>query len=202
MIPALAKVYIPLLGSVTAALWPTMPDRPTLAAQIEQETCASLTSKKCWNPKAELKTSREYGFGLGQLTVTPQFNNFKAAKGWDRSLAGWEWSDRFDPAMQLRALVAYDRNLYLQVKFAATPEDRLAFTFSAYNGGLGGVLKDRRMCAAIKGCNPNVWFGHVERHSFRSKTAVKGYGQSFFDVNRGYVRNIMVIRAVKYRGLL
>lgn len=202
MIPALAKVYLPLLWSVLALLWPTMPDPALLAGQIEQETCPSLTHRKCWNPRTELKTSREYGFGLGQLTVTEKFNNFEAAKGWDRSLAGWRWEDRFDPQMQLRALVAYDRNLYGQIRFGASDRDRLAFMFSAYNGGLGGLLKDRRLCAAVAGCDRDRWFGHIEQQSFRAKTSVKGYGKSFFEINREYVRNIMDVRSLKYRDLL
>lgn len=202
MIPVLAKLYIPVLASVLTTLWPSMPDKPLLAAQVEQETCVSLTGKGCWNPKTELKTSREYGFGLSQITITKQFNNFTAAKGWDKSLANWQWSNRYDPEMQLRALVAYDRNLFEQIKLGATDEDHLAFMFSAYNGGFGGVLKDRRMCSAIKDCDPDKWFDNVEKHSFRSRTAAKGYGQSFFDVNRGYVKKIMIERVEKYRGLL
>lgn len=202
MIPALASVYMPVLAVAIAALWPQMPDPPLLAGQIEQETCSSLTSKKCWNPRTELKTDREYGFGLGQLTVTPRFNNFEAARGWDKSLAGWKWEDRFNAEMQLRALVAYDRNLYSQIRFGATDQDRLAFMFSAYNGGLGGLLKDRRMCAATPKCNPEAWFGHIELNSFRAKTAVSGYGKSFFHINREYVRNIMFVRSDKYRGAL
>lgn len=202
MIPALATVYLPMLAAVIALLWPSMPDRALIAAQIEQETCPSLTSKKCWNPRTELKTSREYGFGLGQLTVTKKFNNFEAARGWDKSLAGWKWEDRFNADMQLRALVAYDRNLYSQIHFGATDQDRLAFMFSAYNGGLGGLLKDRRMCASVKGCDPERWFGHIENHSFRAKTSVAGYGKSFFDINREYVRNILFVRSPKYRGAL
>lgn len=202
MIPALATVYLPVLAAVMALLWPSMPDRALIAAQIEQETCPSLTSKKCWNPRTELKTSREYGFGLGQLTVTEKFNNFEAARGWDKSLAGWKWEDRFNADMQLRALVAYDRNLYSQIRFGATDQDRLAFMFSSYNGGLGGLLKDRRMCASVKGCDPERWFGHIEQHSFRAKTSVAGYGKSFFDINREYVRNILFVRSPKYRGAL
>lgn len=202
MIPSLAIVYLPVLATVIALLWPSMPDRALIAAQIEQETCASLTSKKCWNPRTELKTSREYGFGLGQLTVTEKFNNFEAARSWDKSLAGWKWDDRFNADMQLRALVAYDRNLYSQIRFGATDQDKLAFMFSSYNGGLGGLLKDRRMCAAVKGCDPDRWFGHIEQHSFRAKTSVAGYGKSFFDINREYVRNILFVRSPKYRGAL
>lgn len=202
MIPALASVYLPVLASVIVALWPAMPDKPLLAAQIEQETCITLKHPKCWNPKAELKTTREYGFGLGQITITEKFNNFMAAQGWDASLKNWQWEDRYNPEMQLRALVAYDRNLYRQIRFGATEQDRLAFMLSAYNGGFGGLLRDRRLCAGTAGCDPERWFGHVEQHSWRAKTVTKGYGQSFFEINRGYVRNIMTQRVTKYRGLL
>lgn len=203
MIPALAKVYLPVLSSVIASLWPAMADPPLIAAQIEQETCITLKHSKCWNPRAELKTSREYGFGLGQITITSRFNNFVAAKGWDKSLAGWQWEDRYDPEMQLRAVVAYDRNLYHQVApLAATEANRLAFMFSAYNGGYGGLIKDRALCRASPGCDPSRWTGHVERTSFRSRTAAKGYGKSFFEINREYVRNIMVVRSPKYREVM
>ncbi|MDE2465571.1 MAG: lytic murein transglycosylase [Alphaproteobacteria bacterium] len=199
MLPKLAAIYIPILMGQIAALWPAMPAPSTLAAQVEQETCVSLTSPRCWNPHTELKTSREYGFGLGQLTVTPRFNNFKAARTWDKSLRNWQWSDRFDAKMQLAALVAYDRNLFHSIRFGKTSVDRLAFTFSAYNGGLGGVLKDRAVCEHTAGCDPSVWFGNVERTSFRAKVAVAGYGHSFFDINRTYVRNVLIVRRDKYR---
>lgn len=197
-LPAMALLYLPLLVSEVDQSWRDMPDRPVLAAQVEQETCPSLSSKKCWNPKAELKTSREYGFGLGQLTVTSKFDNFKAAKTWDKALADWEWSDRFNPAYQLRALVVYDRNLYRQIRFGKTVNDRLAFMLSAYNGGFGGVIKDRRLCAASEKCDPDRWFGHVESTSFRAKTSVSGYGKSFFEINREYVRNILTVRRDRY----
>jgi hypothetical protein len=191
MLPKLAALYIPVLLAQVGSLWPSMPAPSMLAAQVEQETCVSLESPKCWNPHAELKTAREYGFGLGQLTVTKQFNNFQAAKTWDKSLAGWQWGDRFNPKMQLGALVAYDRNLYNSIHFGATPDDRMAFAFSAYNGGLGGVLKDRALCGHTRGCNPDIWFGNVEKTSFRAKVAVSGYGQSFFQINRGYVSSVV-----------
>lgn len=197
-----ARVYIPMLINVVNVLWPSMSDKALLPAQVEQETCASFRSSKCWNPRAELKTSREYGWGLAMITVTPKFNNFLAAREWDVSLSKWQWEDRFNAEMQLRALVAYDRNLYRQIRFGATERDKMAFMFSAYNGGLGGLLKDRRMCVAVKGCDPERWFGHIEKHSFRAKTATKGYGKSFFEINREYVKNILDIRSLKYRDLM
>jgi len=71
-------------------------------------------------------------------------------------------------------------------------------TFSAYNGGLGGALQDRKLCASVPKCNPNLWFGHVAAHSFKNKTKVHGYGQSFYDINREYVVNVLSKRRVKY----
>lgn len=197
-LPERAREYLPVLQDVVSLKWPSFCRIDVLAAQVEQETCPSLKHRFCWNPRAELKTSREYGFGLGQLTVTPRFNNFEAARGWDAELRDWAWEDRFDARRQLTALVVYDRNLYRSVPAAATEDDRLAFTMSAYNGGLGGVIKDRRLCAGEPSCDPSRWWGHVERHSFRARTAVDGYAKSFYEINREYVRNVMRVRSRRY----
>ena len=197
-LPAGARLYGPMLAATQAQLWPshTMPE--TLAGQVEQETCASLSSTRCWNPRTELKTSREYGFGLGQLTVTSRFNAFEEMRAADPVLRGWSWENRYDPALQLRALVLKDRQSYDRLLATATERDRLAMTYAAYNGGLGGVLSDRRICSGTRGCDPGRWFDHVERTSLKARTVAAGYGQSFFDVNRGYVRNVMLVRSAKY----
>jgi hypothetical protein len=198
MLPKLAALYAPVLMAQIAALWPAMPAPSLMGAQVEQETCVTLTSTRCWNPRTELKTSREYGFGLGQLTITPSFNNFTAARTWDASLKNWQWPDRFDPKMQLKALVAYDRNLFHSITFGTTSDDKLQFMFAAYNGGLGGLINDRHVCMATKGCDPSKWFGNVENTSLKAKVAVKGYGQSFFQINRGYVHSIWFDRRPRY----
>jgi membrane-bound lytic murein transglycosylase MltF len=71
---------------------------------------------------------------------------------------------------------------------------------AAYNGGLGGLAQDRRLCRATPGCDQSKWTGHVEKTSYKAKIAVKGYGKSFFEINREYVRNVMNIRKAKYTG--
>ena len=196
-VPERASLHIPALKSQISQVWPSVPIPASLAGQIEQETCASPTSKKCWNPKAELKTSREYGVGLGQITVTSRFNNFEEVKKLDAKLKSWKWEERYDPARQLRAVVLMDRAAFAKLSFASDYE-RMAFMFSAYNGGMGGVMQDRRL-ALSKGADPNKWFGNVEVYSFKSKTKAQGYGQSFFEVNRGYVRNVLKVRMWKYQ---
>jgi hypothetical protein len=35
---------------------------------VEHESCISLKHKRCWEPTSQLKTSREIGAGLGQVT--------------------------------------------------------------------------------------------------------------------------------------
>jgi hypothetical protein len=202
-LPVRAATYLPMLAGEIDAHWPDAPMRSVLGGQVEQETCPSLKHWKCWNPAAELKMSREYGFGLGQLTVTPRFDNFAEARKLHASLRDWQFADRFDPARQLRTMVLMDRAGYRRLTSLVTDErERLAMALSAYNGGLGGVLQDRRLCAAVKGCEPGRWFGHVERHSLKAKAAAKGYGKSFYEINREYVRNIMTLRAPRYLAAL
>jgi hypothetical protein len=204
-IPPNAKLYLPILKSQIKDAWPTMPLTSSLGAQVEQESCVSLKSRMCWNPHAQLKTSREYGFGLGQLTIAYQangaerFNAWKDVKRLDHKLSSWKWQDRFNPTYQLRAVVVRNHQGYISIKFpTASTYDRLAFMYAAYNGGLGGVLQDHRLCNTIKGCNSEKWFGNVADHSFKSKIKIRGYGQSFFEVNRGYVKNVLVVRRPKY----
>jgi hypothetical protein len=190
---------IALLCALLPQFWAAMPLPSTLPAQMEQETCSSLHSPKCFNPRAELRTPREYGFGLGQLTVTPSFNNFSEVKNTQPALKTWLWNQRFDAEKQIVALLTMDRQAFKACStLMAGPDDALQCAFSVYNGGLGGLRADRRLCANTKGCDPTRWFGNVERVSTKAKVPAKGYGQSFYQINRGYVRNIVLVRRPKY----
>lgn len=199
-VPVNATKYAPLLKQELLKKWPDVKPRAPFAGQVEQETCISLKSKRCWSPEAELKTDREYGFGLGQLTVTKRFNAFDDVKKLDKDLTAWKWENRYDPSYQLRALVVYDKSLYSKLPVPIV--EKPAFMFAAYNGGLGGILQDRRLCQNTQGCNPNLWFGNVEKTSFKSKVKAKGYGKSFFEINREYPKNILQVRAHKYSNLM
>lgn len=192
------KQYLPVLVSEVSERWSSCPIPSALAGQVEQETCPSLKSKMCWSPYAELKTSREYGFGLGQITLTKSFDNFAEARKLDSSLAGWKWENRWNAEFQLRTLVLTDKANYEKFQTAYSEFDRMAFALAGYNGGVAGVLSDRRVCLATAGCNPERWFGNVEHTSKKSRVAASGYGKSFFQINREYVSTILNLRRHRY----
>jgi hypothetical protein len=205
-VPVGAVKYAPILAGEQRLRWADAPVPWTLGGLVEQESCVSLKSPRCWNPRAELKTYREYGFGFGQITIaynadrSERFNEFTELQKKYASLRGWQWSARFDPAHQLVAVVEMTHTLWRQVPPAADDDTRWAFALASYNGGLGALLQDRRVCANAGGCDPRLWFGNIETHSLKSRAPQKAYGgQSWFSINRGYVRNVLKSRRAKYR---
>lgn len=203
-VPKNAQKLISELVDAQKLLWPDAPHPEFLAGQIEQESCISLTHSYCWNPRAELKTKRENGIGIGQFTraYNPdgsiRFDVIDDLQKKHPELRGWNWETRYNALYQLKAIILMDRGIYNRVKGAESDLDRLAFTLSAYNGGEGGLRQDRRLCANTKGCNQNRWKGHVELTSLKAKKPHPGYGKSFYEINREYVVNVLEKRRQKY----
>ena len=203
-LPKNAVPLIPLLRKMEDTLWPTLSMRSFLGAKIEQETCLSLTHSKCWSAHAELKTKREYGFGLGQTTVaynangSERFNVWKDLTRIDPVLKQkWTWDNRFDSELQMRAVVIKSKMSYDAVRFPVYNEyEHLAFGAVTYNSG--SVLIDRKLCLNTPGCDGSKWFGNVERYSAKSRVAAAGYGKSFFEISREYPHNILIVRRPKY----
>ena len=81
---------------------------------------------------------------------------------------------------------------------AQDPINAYAFADAAYNGGIGGVDKERRACYISGECNPKLWFGHVERFCMKSKAVLYGT-RSACDINRYHVKDVLHIRAPKYK---
>lgn len=204
-IPERAKIYLPVLASETANYWPDLKLRSVLASQVEQETCITLKHRYCWSPTAELKTPREYGFGLGQHTQafrsngSVRFDAHAEALARYPSLADWTLENRFNARLQLRAIVLSNRDCYRKVTTLG-PNDynALAMCDAAHNGGFGGLLNERRICARVSDCDADRWFGNVELYSLKSRAKWKGYGASAFDINRLHVKNVMIVRRSKY----
>ena len=203
--PTAAAAKLPILKQELSAYWPELKQRSFVGAQVEQETCISLTHSKCWNELAELKTPREHGVGLGQLTVAydaqgkVRFDTMATLKAkHPKELAALSWQNWKDARLQLRALALMQRDQCAVIKDYASERDHLDFCMAAYNGGLGGLNSDRLSCRATKGCDASKWFGNVENTSLKSKTIIPGYGRSAFQINREYVKNIDVVRQPRY----
>jgi len=179
-----------------------------LAGLIEQESCISLKHKKCWNHEVTLKTPREYGAGLGQITKAYtstgaiRFDALQEIRDKHKELKDLSWNNVLKrPDLQLRAIVLKMRDNYKYYnKYMFNSVDAYAFADAAYNGGIGGVDKERRACHISKGCDSSKWFDNVEKFCMKSKVALYG-NRSACDINREHVVGVMKIRSTKYVSL-
>jgi hypothetical protein len=73
-----------------------------------------------------------------------------------------------DVRWALRALVLWDRRLHTRRSFA-DGDERWGFALADYNGGPGWINRERAICATTNGCNPNLYFGHVQSMCGKSK---------------------------------
>ena len=165
-IPADADRYRRDLTRIAQAEWGLDAPVATFAAQIHQESR--------WQFNA---TSPVGAQGLGQVmptTATWLAELFPKALG---------KVEPYNPAWSMQALVSYDRWLASRVQ-AHTPCDRAAMMLSAYNGGLGWVIRDRKLASA-KGADPLTWFESVERFN-------AGRSAANFKENRDYPRLILM----------
>lgn len=190
---ARAQKHLPTLSQITDLHWPDAPMREVMAGQIEQESR--------WNTKAELKTSREYGIGLAQITVTERFNNFEAAKRIS-ALKDWQWEDRFNPRYQMTYLVLTDRaNIRAVSKMFLDDANRWAGALVAYNAGMGTVLQRRAIERATTGRNSGLWFSGLDKYRMAYEKRLL-YGRDLGERRNEYPHLVIRVRAPKYRGML
>lgn len=205
-VPEKAKLYAPILAKEANDHWAEFQPTHYFAGQVEKESCITLKHSKCWDPKSELKTPREQGVGFGQITRTERFDALQELKDvHPKELKEWAWDkpSLYDPKLQLRGLVLKNKDNYSRILGTKTEQDRLAMMLVAYNGGMGRVVNDRKLCSATKGCDSTQWFGHTEHTSVLKNVAkVKGYGKSFFTINREYPGSILHVRSEKYKSLM
>ena len=121
---ASAQRYKLTLKRESHRVWGLGAPVPVFAAQIHQESH--------WNPAA---VSRVGARGLGQF--------MPATAAWisdiyPATLAG---ADMANPTWSIRALVTYNNWLHARIRTANDACERMAYTLSAYNGGLGWVYK-------------------------------------------------------------
>jgi len=205
-LPAGFATYEPILKAEQAKYWADHPDPAILAALVEQESCASLKSPRCWNPAARLKSAREEGAGMGQITRAYRADGslrFDALAGlrdqYGAELSDLSWDTVYSrPDLQLRALVLMSRDSARPFRGSS---GWLHFGDAGYNGGVAGVQKERRACKLSKGCDPGQWFANVELHCLKSRQPLYG-GRSACDINREHVHNVFLVRRAKYVGAM
>jgi hypothetical protein len=208
-VPANATQHLPTLRAEQAAHWPDHPAPVLLAGLIEQESCISLTHSRCWSPTSRLKSAREEGAGLGQITRawrsdgSLRFDAMAEQRAAHRELAELSWANVYQrPDLQLRTIVLMSRELYrTAARVVPATMPALQMADAAYNGGWGGVQSDRRACQIKPGCDPSQWFGHVERTCTKSRAPLYG-SRSACDINREHVEMVFRVRSVKYAPLM
>lgn len=179
-----------------------------LGSLIEIESCIGLRHSKCWNPASKLDTKRELGAGLGQITKaynpdgSIRFDALTELKlKHPKELKELTWQNVFTrPDLQIKAVVLKSRDNYTQYYTGKVDQyNALAFGDAAYNGGIGGLNRDRRACNLQSTCNPDIWFGNVELYCTKSKAPLYGTRQAC-DINRHHVQGVLLIRSTKYKN--
>ncbi|MFF3703959.1 transglycosylase SLT domain-containing protein [Pseudomonas qingdaonensis] len=160
-----AEQYRRELTRIVHAEWGLDGPVATFAAQVHQESH--------WKFNAKSPVGAQ---GLGQ--VMPSTATW-LAQAFPKTLGKVE---PYNPTWSLMALVSYDRWLADRIK-ARNICEQTAMVLASYNGGLGWLIRDRKLASA-KGADPLAWFGSVERFN-------AGRSAAAFSENRGYPRLIL-----------
>lgn len=180
-------------------------------AMIEHESCITLTNPRCWSPSSELLTKwkngkiREQGVGLGQITRAYGESGLirldvltDLKKRYPRDLAGLTWDNiKVKPDLQIVAISLLWLDSYKRLPNGISEYDKVAFADSAYNGGYGFIIKDRKACGLKRNCDPTVWFNNVELINNRGTKILYGT-RTANDINRHHVRDVLLDRWDKY----
>lgn len=135
-IPRQAQEHRRELVRASRAAWGLNAPVAAFAAQVHQESM--------WRPEARSRAGAE---GLTQFT--PPTTRW-IAQAYPADLSPPE---PFSPAWSLRAMTIYNRHLFDRVR-AIDGCERMAFAMSAYNGGLGWVVKRKALSPM-----PGICFG-------------------------------------------
>lgn len=209
-IPKRASSYVDMVQENNNLLFNKIVMTPYFQALIEQESCVRLKgnsywARKCWNPKVELKTKREQGAGV--LQVTRVFRKDGTVR-WDalldvrrkypKYLHKLTWNNiRDEPRLQILAGMLIWRHNYLRFSKSIPLYERLKFSDSAYNAGYGNVLRRRQMCKLRKNCNPNIWDGNVGKMNPTGNRYLYGKRRAV-DINNEHVNTVFNKRIYKY----
>ncbi len=205
IIPSGYYKYEDILYKEVNLIFPTFYVPPYFGGLIEHESCISLTHSKCWNPKSRLKTAREEGAGLPQLTRAYsstgaiRFDTLTdLVKRYPKELKGLTWKTVYNrPDLQIRAMILlWKSNFILFQNKDIDYWNMIAMADASYNAGFGNIYKDMQVCKLKKNCDPKIWFGNVNTTCTRNK---KIYGnRSACDIQKNHVDDVLYGNLPKY----
>ncbi len=202
---------LPVISSESKTYFPELKTVWYFPGLIEHESCISLKHSKCWNSRSELKTYRERGLGLGQLTAAwdkngkLRFDNLATyRKLYPKELGELSWDTYKDrPDLQIRTMIFMVRDDYRKIQGARDEDQRLKMADSSYNGGRGSMENARKACRLTKGCDASVWDNNAEKYCTKSRLAMAGSGgRSPCDLHIGHVRDVFDTRMPKFKKLM
>lgn len=204
-IPKNAYQFLPLVKEEGLRLMPEMQWPHYFGALIEHESCISLKHSRCWQPTSELRSKRERGAGLGQLTIaynedgSVRFDSLSDLRRANmRELKELSWSNITQrPDLQIRGIVLMINKSYQSLFEIPDDFQRLAMSDVSYNAGLGRIKKNRLKCSLTQGCDPDIWFDNVEKHCTASTKPIYG-GRSACDIMTHHAHDTLYNRLNKY----
>lgn len=206
----------PIFKEELREYFPDIPQPWYVLGLAEHESCISLKHSRCLSTTStfstkwkETGTQRELGAGIGMITKAwtrdgkvrmDTLANLK--KAYPNELKDLTWDNiSQSPNLQARSMILLLRQDYRGLSMVPDKVERLKFADSAYNGGRRDAITARNRCSMTKGCDPDIWFDHVERHS--PKSTKKLYGdRSAKDINLHHVRDVFEVRMPKYQKVL
>lgn len=205
-VPENAKKYLPVLQIEVSKNFTDLQYPYYFGGLIEQESCISLKHSRCWSATSSLKTAREEGAGLGQITKAynkdgsirfDSLNDLRARHMAElRELA---WGNVYQrPDLQMRSIILMSKDNYKVFYLVNDQKERLKMTDAAYNAGPGSVKKRRLQCGLTKGCDPQQWFDNVGRMKVLSQKPIYG-DRSPQGINDEHVDLIFNHRMDKYK---
>lgn len=179
-------------------------------ALTEQESCISLTHRRCFDPTSELLTDREQGSGFGQITRaynkdgTIRFDSLEdLRKRHMNELKELSWSNvKQRPDLQIDQLILMTSDNHKSLWQIKSELERYKMADAAYNEGIGKLKKERLQCSLTGGCDPQFWKGNVEKINLYPN-AKPIYGtRTAYDITREHVYNVFELRMHKYEPFM
>jgi hypothetical protein len=204
-----SKPYLPMISDAFGRYWPNAPYKYVEPGKLDRET-ACPNMKKCWTPTVQLKTSREWGIGISQVTIaynsdgSIRFNNFEAAKKkYNEILSQWTYDDIYNPKYHILYSVLEDKSNFIRMTYLFGNDiDRWAGTLVSYNAGSGRVNNRFTLCKLTEGCDTSKWFGGLDGVASKTEIMSTIYGVSLQKRVNDYPYDVIFNRCLKYRGFI